>query len=44
MNYYNASGQMNLSDRIAIETGICIGGVIQKNSKKTSQTSIYYCT
>ena len=30
MNYYNASGQMDLSDRIAIETGICIGGVIQK--------------
>ncbi len=25
MNYYNASGQMDLSDRIAIETGICIG-------------------
>lgn len=44
MNYYNASGQMDLSDRIAIETGIMHRGVIQKNSKKTSQTSIYYCT
>lgn len=44
MNYYNASGQMDLSDRIAIETGICIGESFKKNSKKTSQTSIYYCT
>ena len=43
MNYYNASGQMDLSDRIAIETGICIGESF-KNSKKTSQTFIYYCT
>ena len=43
MNYYNTSGQMDLSDRIAIETGICIGESF-KNSKKTSQTSIYYCT
>ncbi len=32
MNYYNASGQMDLSDRIAIETGICIR-VIQKIAK-----------
>ena len=33
MNYYNASGQMDLSDRIAIETGICIGSH-SKNSKR----------
>ena len=30
MNYYNASGQMDLSDRIAIETGICIGESFKK--------------
>ena len=34
MNYYNASGQMNLSDRIAIETGICIGESFKKTAKK----------
>lgn len=45
MNYYNASGQMDLSDRIAINRNWDMHrGVIQKNSKKTSQTSIYYCT
>lgn len=33
MNYYNASGQMNLSDRIAIETGICIGESFKKQQK-----------
>lgn len=31
MNYYNASGQMDLSDRIAIETGIYASG---SHSKK----------
>ena len=30
MNYYNASGQIDLSDRIAIETGICIGESFKK--------------
>lgn len=34
MNYYNASGQMNLSDRIAIETGICIGESFKKTAKR----------
>lgn len=34
MNYYNASGQMNLSDRIAIETGICIGESFKKKQQK----------
>ena len=33
MNYYNASGQMDLSDRIAIETGICIGESFKKIAK-----------
>lgn len=31
--YYNASGQMDLSDRIAIETGICIGESFKKIAK-----------
>lgn len=30
MNYYNASGQMDLSDRIAIETGICTEESLKK--------------
>ena len=34
MNYYNASGQMDLSDRIAIETGICIGESFKKIAKR----------
>ena len=34
MNYYNASRQMNLSDRIAIETGICIGESFKKTAKR----------
>ena len=34
MNYYNASGQIDLSDRIAIETGICIGESFKKIAKR----------
>ena len=34
MNYYDASGQMDLSDRIAIETGICIGESFKKIAKR----------
>ena len=34
MNYYNASGQMDLSDRIAIETGIRIGESFKKIAKR----------
>ena len=34
MNYYNASRQMDLSDRIAIETGICIGESFKKIAKR----------
>ena len=42
MNYYNASGQMDLSDRIAIETGICIGESFKKIAKRLRRhPSIY---
>ena len=34
MNYYNTSGQMDLSDRIPIETGICIGESFKKIAKR----------
>ena len=34
MNYYNASGQMDLSDRIAIETGICSKESFKKIAKR----------
>ena len=33
MNYYNASGQMDLSDRIAIETGYASGSHSKKQQK-----------
>ena len=34
MNYYNTSGQMDLSDRIPIGTGICIGESFKKIAKR----------
>ena len=34
MNYYSVSGQMDLSDRIAIETGICTGESFKKIAKR----------
>ena len=30
MNYYNKSGQMDLTDRVAIETGLCRGESFNK--------------
>ncbi len=44
MNYYNASGQMEPVRSNSNRNWDMHRGVIQKNSKKTSQTSIYYCT
>lgn len=34
MNYYNRHGQMDLSDRIAIETGICRGETFKRIAKR----------
>ena len=41
MNYYNASGQMDLSDRIAIETGICIGESFKKIAKRLRRHEVH---
>ena len=34
MNYYNKSGQMDLTDRVAIETGLCRGESFKKIAKR----------
>lgn len=34
MNYYSVNGQMDLSDRIAIETGICTQESFKKIAKR----------
>ena len=34
MSYYYTSAQLNMSDRIAIETGICKGESFKKNAKR----------
>ncbi|MBR5535836.1 MAG: helix-turn-helix domain-containing protein, partial [Clostridia bacterium] len=34
MSYYRKPGQMDLSDRIAIETGICSGESFKKIAKR----------
>ena len=34
MNYYKRSGQMDLTDRVAIETGLCRGESFKKIAKR----------
>ena len=34
MNYYKRSGQMDLTDRVAIETGLCRGESFKRIAKK----------
>ena len=34
MNYYRRSGQMDLTDRVAIETGLCRGESFKKIAKR----------
>ena len=41
MNYYRNKGQMDLSDRIAIETGICTEESFKKIAKRLRTTLTY---
>ena len=34
MNYYKPSGQMDLTDRVAIETGLCRGEPFKRIAKR----------
>lgn len=34
MNYYKRSGQMDLTDRVAIETGLCRGESFKRIAKR----------